>query len=163
MPNRLISGNRSMTHDELRANALKIAQGFHELGIRQKDTVALMLRNSHAFIEAWLAAGILGAYSVPINWHFNVEEARYIFDDSDAKVLVIHADLNKDSTGVPFDVIRGLGADDVIAIVDDVTTSGWRLSRYQEHLRNREVAPGLYGPQFRPMGCLVNLGVIYQD
>ena len=55
--------------------------------------MALMLRNDFATFEVNMAAGHLGAYSVPINWHFTPEEAGYILADSRAKVLVIHADL----------------------------------------------------------------------
>ena len=40
-----------------------------------------------------MAASQLGAYAVPINWHFTPEEADYILRDSGAKVLVAHTDL----------------------------------------------------------------------
>ena len=53
--------------------------------------MALMLRNDFATFEVNMAAGQLGAYAVPINWHFTPEEAGYILADSRAKVLVIHA------------------------------------------------------------------------
>ena len=35
----------------------------------------------------------LGAYAVPINWHFKAEEVAYVLSDCGAKVLVAHADL----------------------------------------------------------------------
>ena len=63
------------------------------LGVGEDDSVALMLRNDFATFEANMAAGQLGAYAVPINWHFTAEEAGYILADCRAKVLVIHADL----------------------------------------------------------------------
>ena len=40
-----------------------------------------------------MAAGQLGAYAVPINWHFTPDEAGYILRDCAAKVLVAHSDL----------------------------------------------------------------------
>jgi hypothetical protein len=52
-----------------------------------------------------MAAGHLGAYAVPINWHFTSEEAGYILADSRAKVLVIHADLLAQiASGIPVDM-----------------------------------------------------------
>ena len=52
-----------------------------------------------------MAAGQLGAYPVPINWHFTPEEAGYILADSRAKVLVIHADLLAQiASGIPVDM-----------------------------------------------------------
>jgi acyl-CoA synthetase (AMP-forming)/AMP-acid ligase II len=63
-----------------------------------------MLRNDFATFEVNMAAGQLGAYAVPINWHLTAEEAGYILADSRAKVLVIHADLLAQiASGIPID------------------------------------------------------------
>ena len=35
----------------------------------------------------------LGAYGVPVNWHFKPEEIEYILKDSGASVLIGHADM----------------------------------------------------------------------
>jgi long-chain acyl-CoA synthetase len=51
-----------------------------------------MLRNDFPFFEAQLAAGQVGAYCVPVNWHFTAEEAGYILADCGAKAIVAHAD-----------------------------------------------------------------------
>ena len=51
------------------------------------------MRNDIAFMEAAYAAQTLGAYAVPINWHFKAEEIGYILADCGARVLVGHADL----------------------------------------------------------------------
>ena len=67
--------------------------GLPHLGVREDDSVALMLRNDFATFEVNMAAGQLGAYAVPINWHFTPEEAGYILADCGAKVLVAHTDL----------------------------------------------------------------------
>ncbi len=71
----------------------RAASGFAALGVRQGDCVALLLRNDFAFLEASLAAVRLGAYAVPINWHFKADEVAYVLADCGAKVLVAHADL----------------------------------------------------------------------
>src|SRR5690606_14141898 len=63
------------------------------LGVGQGDCVAILMRNDIAFLEASYAAIRLGAYAVPINWHFHPEEIGYILRDCAAKVLVTHADL----------------------------------------------------------------------
>lgn len=89
----IISGARRLTVSELKDNAARAATGFASLGVAAGDCVALLLRNDFAFIEASEACGLLGAYTVLINWHFTVDEARYILSDSGAKVLVTHADL----------------------------------------------------------------------
>ena len=51
------------------------------------------MRNDIAFIEAAYAAMRLGAYGVPMNWHFKPEEINYVLTDSGTSVLVGHADM----------------------------------------------------------------------
>ncbi len=89
----MISGERSLTHPELQSRALHVAGGLETLGIGEGDTVAFILRNDFAFFEAAMGAAIVGAYAVPINWHFKTKEVRYILVDCEAKMVVIHADL----------------------------------------------------------------------
>ena len=93
MPGRLVSGARTLPLEVLQERAERAASAFQSIGIGRGDGVGLMLRNDFAFFEAGMAAGQLGAYSVPINWHFTVEEAGYIISDSGVKAVVVHADL----------------------------------------------------------------------
>ena len=87
---------------ELEQRAARAASGFERLGIAEGDVVALMLRNSPAFIEAMLACRMLGAYYCPINWHFKADEAGFILRDSGAKALAVHAEfLPQIETGLP--------------------------------------------------------------
>ncbi len=67
--------------------------GFEHLGIGPGDGVAIFLRNDIAFFEAAMGASVVGAYPVAVNWHCTEEEARYVFEDSGAKAVVIHSDL----------------------------------------------------------------------
>jgi len=71
----------------------RAASGLAALGIEQGECAALLLRNDFAFLEASLAAVRLGAYAVPVNWHFKADEVAYVLADCGAKVLVAHADL----------------------------------------------------------------------
>lgn len=92
-PGKIISGERSRSFGEIMSKAAQAASGFDAAGIRPGDALALLLRNDIAFFEATTAANIIGAYAVPINWHFTVSEVLYILNDCGAKALVIHADL----------------------------------------------------------------------
>lgn len=89
----VIAGQRRLPVDALLDRAARAATGLETLGVGHQDAVALMLRNDFAFFEASLAAGRLGAYPVPVNWHYTGDEAGYVIANSGAKVLVIHADL----------------------------------------------------------------------
>jgi len=89
----IISGDRRRDHTEIAARAARIAGGLHHLGVKQGDSVCILMRNDIAFIEAAYAAMRLGAYGVPVNWHFKPDEINYILRDSGTSVLIAHADL----------------------------------------------------------------------
>ncbi len=86
-------GDRALQASELQRRAEQAAAGFETLGVKAGDGVALYLRNDFPFFEASTATAMLGAYPVAVNWHYTPDEADYLFRDSGAKVLVIHADL----------------------------------------------------------------------
>ncbi|MEW6211250.1 MAG: acyl-CoA synthetase [Acidobacteriota bacterium] len=90
---KIVSGERELSQAQLLANVARAAAGFASLGIGFEDAVGIMLRNDFPFFEAAMAANVLGAHAVPVNWHFQAEEAGYILRDSRAKALVVHADL----------------------------------------------------------------------
>src|SRR6516225_3087837 len=89
----IISGERRRTHAEVVDRAGRIASGLHRLGVRPGECVAILMRNDITFIEAAYAAMRLGAYGVPINWHFKPEEINYILKDCGTSVLIGHADM----------------------------------------------------------------------
>ncbi|MEU8144447.1 AMP-binding protein [Nonomuraea sp. NPDC048901] len=84
---------RRVTFGELRARANQVSNGLRDLGLVRGDVVAAMVRNDSTYFELVLATGQIGLYLVPINTHLAPAEAAYIVRDSDAKVLVAHADL----------------------------------------------------------------------
>jgi len=89
----IISGQRRRSHAEVADRAGRIAGGLQRLGVGQGDSVCILMRNDIAFIEAAYAAMQLGAYAVPVNWHFKPEEIHYILGDSGTRVLIGHADM----------------------------------------------------------------------
>lgn len=89
----IVSGDRSITRDAMQARIRRAASGFAGMGIGAGDGVALLLRNDFAFLEASHAASLIGAYAVPINWHWKPEEVAYLLRDCDARAVVVHADL----------------------------------------------------------------------
>ena len=90
----IISGDRKLTGPELSERARRAAGGLHAMGIGEGDSIALLLRNDLVFFEVQAAAALVGAYVVPINWHFRAEEALHVLTDSGSKLLVAHVDLS---------------------------------------------------------------------
>src|ERR1700733_11865140 len=89
----IIGGERRRDHAEVAERTARIAGGLHGLGVRQGDSVCVLMRNDITFIEAAYAAMRLGAYAVPVNWHYKPEEINYVLRDSGAPVLIGHTDM----------------------------------------------------------------------
>jgi long-chain acyl-CoA synthetase len=91
-PSILLDGT-AHSRERVLDNAARAASGLRACGVSEGDTIALLLRNDFAFVEATQAAALIGAYCVPINWHGRAQEVGYILADAKPKVLVAHADL----------------------------------------------------------------------
>ena len=100
----IISGERSLSRKMLMERARKAAHGFAGFGIGPGSSAALLLRNDIAFFEASFAATMLGAYAVPINWHWKASEVAYLLRDCDAGVVVAHEDLRPLLAEAPADL-----------------------------------------------------------
>ena len=109
----IISGQRRRSHDEVAERAERIASGLQKLGVKQGDSVAMLMRNDIAFIESAYAAMRLGAYGVPVNWHFSVDEIAYVLENSGATAVVADAEFAAtvraaaEQAGVPVRVAFG--------------------------------------------------------
>src|ERR1700682_2167788 len=89
----IVSGQRKRTHAEVADRVARIAGGLQKLGVKPGDSVCILMRNDVAFIEAAYAVMRLGAYAVPVNWHFKPDEVNYVLKDSGTSVLIGHADM----------------------------------------------------------------------
>lgn len=87
-------GAAAIDRATLNANIARVAGGLEQLGVSQGDRVALLLKNSIAFVEISLAIGRLGAFPVPINWHFAAAEIDMLLKDCDPAAIFVHEDLS---------------------------------------------------------------------
>jgi long-chain acyl-CoA synthetase len=89
----VISGDRFVATTELEDRARRVASGLRGLGVGPGIPVAVLGRNGLVHLEVALAAAQLGTSVVPVNWHWQPDEVRYVLQDCGAAVLVGHADL----------------------------------------------------------------------
>ncbi|MBV8745777.1 MAG: AMP-binding protein [Xanthobacteraceae bacterium] len=98
-------GNEEIAPADLAARAAKAAGFLASNGLADGDAFAVMLRNQPTLLEIMLAARQLGAYFVPLNWHFTAAETGFILRDSGAKLLIIGGDLLPGvADGIPEDM-----------------------------------------------------------
>ena len=85
--------DRHISYAELMRRIETTAGWLAAQGIRPGDVVALLMKNSAAFIELTFATSHLGAVSLPINYRLAADEVAYIVANSQAKLLLCDAEL----------------------------------------------------------------------
>src|ERR1700720_4820486 len=98
-------GDQEFSPEQMSVLSAGVAGAMAAAGLKEGDTIALMLRNEPGLMDVMLAARQLGLYFTPLNWHFKSEEAAYIIRDCGAKALFTHTDLFQQvRDGIPPDV-----------------------------------------------------------
>jgi fatty-acyl-CoA synthase len=83
----LVCGAHTWSYAELDVVVDRLCAALPELGVGLGDKVAILSRNSHAFIAMRFALARAGAVLVPINFMLNADEVAYILRHSGARVL----------------------------------------------------------------------------
>jgi fatty-acyl-CoA synthase len=89
----VICGDVRWTYAELDAIVNRLARGLAARGVATGDRVAILSRNSHAFVALRFALARLGAVLVPINFMLNADEVAYVLRHAGARVLAVGPDL----------------------------------------------------------------------
>ncbi|MFF0774647.1 AMP-binding protein [Nonomuraea wenchangensis] len=81
-------GDEGLTYGALLSRVNQTSNGLASRGVRRGDCVVTVLKNGPDALTMMLATYQIGAYLVPVNWHFTAEEIDYIIADCGAKVVV---------------------------------------------------------------------------
>ncbi len=84
----LIEGE-SRSFAELWADVRRTAAGLKRLGLRRGDHFAICMGNTREWCTLFLAAGTLGAVTVPVNTRFKADELAYCLRQADVRMLAI--------------------------------------------------------------------------
>jgi len=125
-----------VTFGELEARANRLAHRFREAGLKEGDSVAILMENNEHIHAVMWAARRSGLYYVPINTHLTAAEAAYIVENSNAKAIVGSAALRGTCEQLAEHLPGGL-PDLVIMAGDDV--EGWE--RYPECVADQPDTP----------------------
>jgi fatty-acyl-CoA synthase len=83
----------SITWARLHERVRRLAAAFAGWGVRPGDRIAILMTNRPEFVEATLAANVIGAIAVPVSFRLAPAEAAYVLGDSGAAVIVADAQL----------------------------------------------------------------------
>src|SRR4029453_3509565 len=82
-------GNISWTYAELDELCDRVAAGLTQRGVAPGDRIAVLARNSHAFVALRFALAKFGAILVPVNFMLNADAIAYILKHAGAKLFFV--------------------------------------------------------------------------
>lgn len=97
----IVYGDTRVSYAVLRTRIETTAGMLAARGIGPDDIVAVVMKNSLAFIELAFATSHLGAVFLPINFRLANDEVRYIVDHAGAKLVFADTELAKSVAGLP--------------------------------------------------------------
>ncbi len=101
---------RSVTWGELDAHTTALANGLRSLGLHSGERVAILDKNSVAYLEVMIAIAKLGAVSAPVNWRLTPREVHTVVGEAKARLCVVGAEFADHAAGLD---ARVLGFDEV--------------------------------------------------
>jgi 3-oxocholest-4-en-26-oate---CoA ligase len=87
-----VQGSRRFTWQEIERRARNIAAWMKERGASHQGKVALYTYNHAAYVEGVYAAMKAALIPVNVNYRYREEELRYLLDNADAEIVVVHED-----------------------------------------------------------------------
>lgn len=85
----IICGETRWSYAEFDRIVDHLTAGLKRDGVQPGDRIAILARNSHAFIALRFAIARADAVLVPINFMLNAEDVRYILEHSGARLLFV--------------------------------------------------------------------------
>src|SRR5512133_1736582 len=89
----VLCGDVRWTYAELDDLCSRLAAGLAGRGVAKGTRVAVLARNSHAFVALRFALALLGAVLVPINFMLKPDEVAYILRHAGAMLLATDSGL----------------------------------------------------------------------
>lgn len=89
----LVFGDQCWSYSTFDTIVDELAAGLDDLGVTKGDRVAILARNSNAFLAIRFAVARIGAVLVPVNVMLGASDIAYILDHSGARILFADAAL----------------------------------------------------------------------
>ncbi len=96
----VVCGGLRMTYQDFAARVWQLARGLSSLGIEKGDRVAILLENSHEYLETYFAAAHLGIILVSLNYRLAPKELSEILKDSGSRMLIAQGTFHDKAKGL---------------------------------------------------------------
>jgi acyl-CoA synthetase (AMP-forming)/AMP-acid ligase II len=84
----VICGNRRFTYSQFGERVDRLSNALLDTGLKKGDTVAILHRNCHYFLEVYFATMQVGIVLCPLNYRLSPRELAFILNDNGAKALI---------------------------------------------------------------------------
>lgn len=108
----MATSGQTITYKELDERSNRLAQLWHDRGLRRGDHVAILLQNQVEYFDAIWAALRSGLYYTPVNWHLTAPEANYIVKDCGARSVVTSFELRHAASEIDVEIPLMVGGVD---------------------------------------------------
>jgi acyl-CoA synthetase (AMP-forming)/AMP-acid ligase II len=88
----IVQGGRCITWRQLERRTRNLAAWMLERGASHQGKVAIYTYNHPAFMEGVYAAFKAALVPVNVNYRYREEELRYLLDNADAEIIIVHQD-----------------------------------------------------------------------
>ncbi len=99
-----------------RRRVAALADALSRRGVGFGDRVMILMLNRPEFVESVLAANMIGAIAVPINFRLTPAEIAFLVDDCEARVMITESVL----------AAVGNGVRDITSVLNTVVVAGRR-------------------------------------
>lgn len=154
----IIDGDRRLTFSQYKDRVLRLANGLHDLGLREGDLFAELLYNGTTWFEAMGAGTLTGIQMPMLNWHLKPEELAHCINAARPKALLFDSEfldsieqIRDDIPSVKSFIIVGAARtpEGMIAYEDLLSRSGTNLPPGHLEMAPRPYSGGTTGtPKF---------------
>ncbi|MFQ3453448.1 AMP-binding protein [Bradyrhizobium sp. UFLA01-814] len=104
-------------------------------GVAPGDVVAVLMKNSTAFLELVFATSHIGAVFLPINYRLSADEVGYIVGNSGARLLVADEEFAAIATGAPVVLLDEVAQSSVANLAPDIAPAPIHVRRPRDLMR----------------------------